>query len=318
MYPLLLAPCVKDYLWGGTKLKTQYNINTEKEIVAELWMLSCHKDGENVVLNGKYQGESLTQVLQRWGKEALGKNAEKFTDFPLLVKLIDAKENLSVQVHPDDAYAHQNEGENGKTELWYVIDCDQGAQLVYGLKGAISQNELEQRIKDNTLLEVCNTVPVQNGDVFFVTAGTLHAIGGGIRIAEVQQSSNATYRVYDYGRVGVDGKPRELHINKALDVVVRKKPSEPYGNIGEVVKKGQNTQRLLASCELFTTSVVELGNSMEFYSKNSFLSLVVLDGEAHLLWDKNELLIKGGDSVFIPADFKVKIVGKAYILCSKV
>ena len=218
MYPLLLKAPIKDYIWGGTRLKTEFGFETEKEIAAEGWMLSCHKDGTNTVLNGEFAGKILTEVLDIWGKEALGKNAERFTYFPLLIKLIDAKDKLSVQVHPDDSYALKNEGEYGKTEMWYVVDCDEGASLIYGFNKEISKEEFESRIKDNTLSEVCNYVPVKKGDVFFIGAGTLHAIGEGILIAEVQQNSNTTYRVSDYGRLGADGNPRPLHIEKAVDV----------------------------------------------------------------------------------------------------
>ena len=216
-YPLLLKPTIKDYLWGGTKLKTDFGFKTEKDIAAEAWVLSLHKDGMNIVLNGEYSGKPLNEVLETWGKSALGKNAERFSYFPILIKLIDAKQKLSVQVHPDDKYALSVEGEYGKTEMWYVVDCDEGAELIYGFKEDISKEEFESRIKDNTLTEVCNFVPVNKGDVFFIEAGTLHAIGEGILIAEVQQNSNTTYRVSDYGRLGADGKPRPLHIEKAVD-----------------------------------------------------------------------------------------------------
>ena len=149
-YPLLLRPAIKDYLWGGTKLKTDFGFETEKDIAAEAWMLSLHKDGMNIVINGEHGGKTLNEVLDVWGKSALGKNAEKFSYFPILIKLIDAKQKLSVQVHPDDKYALSVEGEYGKTEMWYVVDCEEGAQLIYGFKEDISKEEFESRIKDNT------------------------------------------------------------------------------------------------------------------------------------------------------------------------
>ena len=217
MYPLLLKPAMKDYLWGGTKLKDEWGFETDKDIAAEAWLLSCHKDGNGVVMNGTLKGKTFSEVLSLWGKEALGERAEKFSDFPILIKFIDAKQSLSVQVHPDDEYALKNEGEFGKNEMWYIVDCEEGAELIYGFKENISKEEFERRIKDNTLPEVCNYVPVKKGDVFFIEAGTLHAIGAGILICEVQQNSNSTYRVWDFGRVGADGKPRELHIDKALE-----------------------------------------------------------------------------------------------------
>lgn len=316
MYPLLLKPPIKDYLWGGTKLKTDFGFETEKEIAAEGWMLSAHKDGMNTILNGEHKGKNINEVLDIWGKSALGKNAEKFSYFPILIKLIDAKQKLSVQVHPDDDYALSVEGEYGKTEMWYVVDCDEGAELVYGFKENISKEEFERRIKDNTLTEVCNNVPVNKGDIFFISAGTLHAIGEGILIAEVQQNSNTTYRVSDYGRLGADGKPRELHIDKALDVTKCEVPTLPYGNIGNITVDGNNSIRELAVCDKFTSKVIKLNDTMNICLEDSFISLLLLDGYITLKWNDGEIKAKKGDSIFIPANFKTEIIGKAEILYS--
>ena len=318
MYPLLLKPNVTDYLWGGTRLKTEFGFETDKDIAAEAWVLSCHKDGSGIVINGEYSGETLPHVLEIWGKEALGKRAEKFPYFPLLIKLIDAKDKLSVQVHPDDEYALKNEGEFGKTEMWYVVDCDEGAELVYGFNTDISKQEFEQRIKDNTLTEVCNSVPVHKGDVFFIGAGTLHAIGEGILIAEVQQNSNTTYRVSDYGRLGADGKPRALHIEKALEVTNREKPTMPYGQTGEVIQTGKNTVRRLAQCEFFTANLLKLEENCPIKTNDSFVSLLILDGKACLTWENEKLNLSKGDSVFVPANFQTELNGKAEVLISYV
>lgn len=316
MEPLLLKPPIKDYLWGGTKLKEQFGFETDKEITAEAWLLSCHKDGSNVVMNGEFKGKALPEVLELWGKEALGEKAADFEYFPLLIKFIDAKQSLSVQVHPDDKYAKEVEGEYGKTEMWYVVDCEEGASLIYGFNREVSRVELEQRIKDNTLPEICNYVPVKKGDVFFIEAGTLHAIGGGILIAEVQQNSNSTYRVSDFGRLGADGKPRELHIDKALDVTRREKPTVPYGQVGEVQEFDYGTKRQLASCDLFTANIVELRGTHKFGKTNTFVSLIVLDGKADVSYADNSFTISKGDSLFVPASFEVNISGKAKLLYS--
>lgn len=316
MYPLLLKPPIKDYLWGGTKLKTDFGFETDKEIAAEAWMLSAHKDGMNIVLNGEHKGKTINEVLEIWGEEALGKKAKEFSYFPILIKFIDAKQKLSVQVHPADDYALSVEGEYGKTEMWYVVDCKDGAELIYGFKENISKEEFEKRIEDNTLTEVCNSVLVHKGDVFFIDAGTLHAIGEGILIAEVQQNSNTTYRVSDYGRLGADGKPRELHIEKALAVTKCEVPQIPYGNIGKVTVNGENTIRELASCDKFTAKLLELCGSMDICSTDSFVSLIVIDGQASVEWDDNKIEAKKGDSIFIPASFSVKINGKAQVLYS--
>ncbi len=314
MYPLLLKPHITDYLWGGTKLKTDFGFETEKDIAAEAWVLSCHKDGADIVTNGKLKGKTLTEALDILGPDALGKNAAHFSYFPILVKLIDAKLSLSVQVHPDDEYALKNEGEFGKTEMWYVVDCEEGAELIYGFKENISKEEFKTRIENNTLTDVCNSVPVKKGDVFFITAGTLHAIGKGILIAEVQQNSNSTYRVYDFGRVGADGKPRELHIEKALDVTKREKPTIPYGDVGETVKTEYGSKRTLASCELFTAEILNLNGSAKIENPNSFVSLLILDGNAELYFENEVLKAKKGDSIFIPASIKAEIKGTATIL----
>ncbi len=316
LYPLLLKPAVKDYLWGGTKLKTEFGFESDTEIAAEGWMLSCHKDGASTVLNGEYKGKTLAEVVALWGNAALGKNAEKFPYFPLLIKLIDAKQSLSVQVHPDDSYALSNEGEFGKTEMWYVVDCEPGAKLIYGFSKNISTEEFESRIKDNTLTEVCNFVPVKKGDLFFIGAGTLHAIGEGILIAEVQQNSNTTYRVSDYGRLGADGKPRPLHIDKAIAVTKCEKPTEPYGQVGRVTKIGQNSFRQLAQCKFFTAGLIGLADKYTVCAEDSFVSLLVLEGEAVIIWEKEVIKLKKGDSLFVPAGLSVTLNGQAEILYS--
>lgn len=318
MYPLLLKPAVKDYLWGGTRLKTEYKYETDKDIAAEAWVLSCHKDGADTVENGSLAGKTLAEVIALWGDKAVGKKAAAFPYFPLLIKLIDAKDRLSVQVHPDDKYALEKEGEFGKTEMWYVVDCDEGAELIYGFNREVSKEELERRIKDNTLQEICNYVPVHKGDVFFISAGTLHAIGAGILIAEVQQNSNTTYRVSDYGRLGADGKPRPLHIEKALEVTSRTQPTVPYGNVGEIKQEGFGSVRKLASCKLFTAELLSLDGETKLSLSDSFISLLVLDGELNVAWEGGSLSAKKGGSIFIPADFEVKISGKAEILYSRV
>ncbi|MEE1239594.1 MAG: type I phosphomannose isomerase catalytic subunit [Acutalibacteraceae bacterium] len=318
MYPLLLKPAVKDYLWGGTRLKTEYKYETDKEKAAEAWVLSCHKDGADTVINGELAGKTLSEVLELWGDKAIGKKAAEFPYFPLLIKLIDAKDRLSVQVHPDDEYALKNEGEFGKTEMWYVVDCDEGAELIYGFNREVSKEEFEKRIRDNTLPEICNYVPVHKGDVFFISAGTLHAIGEGILIAEVQQNSNTTYRVSDYGRLGADGKPRPLHIEKAVEVTNRNEPTVPYGNVGEIVNETFGSVRKLASCDLFTAELLKLDGETKLLERDSFISLLVLDGDINISWDVGNITAEKGGSVFVPADFEVKISGKAEILCSRV
>ena len=316
MYPLLLKPPVKDYLWGGSKLKTEFNIESDKVIAAEGWMLSCHKDGESIVLNGEFKGKTLSYALGIMGDEALGKNCVAYKDFPILIKLIDAKQKLSVQVHPDDEYALRVEGEFGKNEMWYIVDCEEGARLIYGFNRELDKDEFEARIKNNTLEEVCNYVEVKKGDVFFISAGTLHAIGEGILIAEVQQSSNSTYRVSDYGRLDAFGNPRPLHIEKALDVTTLAPPSLPYGAIGETHTFDFGSERELANCEFFKSKLITLNGTKTMFYPDSFVSLVALDGDVVVKYGADKICFKKGESIFIPAGLNVEISGRAELLCS--
>lgn len=318
-YPLMLRPAVKDYLWGGTRLKTEFGFQSEQDSAAEAWVLSCHKDGASTIVNGPLAGRPLPEALEQWGPAALGDKASAFPYFPLLIKLIDAKDRLSVQVHPDDAYAMRVEGEFGKTEMWYVVDCEPGAELIYGFNRGLTREEFRTRIETDTLEEVCNFVPVHPGDVFFIEAGTLHAIGAGILIAEVQQNSNTTYRVSDYGRLGADGRPRPLHVEKAVDVTVTQPPSRPYGPIGEIAALPGGSYRPLASCDLFTAQLLEVEDSVSVGCLESFTSLICLDGGAVLTAaDGGSLTLSKGDSVFLPAGMTAHLHGNMRLLCSRV
>ena len=311
MYPIKLKPAFKDYLWGGTRLRDDFGKDCDFDKIAESWELSCHKDGNSVVADGEFAGLTLAQYIEKEGKSVLGTNCEKFENFPILIKLIDAKDNLSVQVHPNNEYAQRVEGEYGKTEMWYVVDCDEGASLLYGFKHNITKEEFRERIENNTLLEVTNSVPVKKGDVFFIEAGTLHAIGKGILIAEIQQNSNTTYRIYDYGRVGADGKPRQLHIDKAVDVT-NLCPEKPYPQ-SEPVDMGGWTKKRLAKCEYFTVDVINVDTSAALEAdKSSFVNILVLDGGCVLSSEGNDAVeLKKGDSVFIPAGLgKFELTGK--------
>ena len=319
LYPMKLEAPLKDYLWGGTRLKTEYGKATRLEKVAESWELSCHKDGKSIITNGEAAGQTLADWLGKQKDNVLGSMAAKFPYFPLLIKLIDAKGNLSVQVHPDDEYALRVEGESGKTEMWYVVDCEPGASLLYGFKQEITKAEFKRRIEDNTLLEVCNRVPVHKGDVFFIDSGTLHAIGEGILICEIQQSSNSTYRIYDYGRVGKDGKPRELHVDKALDVTKLTAPTRGTKPLAHIDIIPGAKMELLAECEYFT---VYHGNLTDLCSltvgRDSFQSFTVLHGRLNLVKGSEELELAKGDTVFLPAGLgDYTLVGQAEIILSK-
>ena len=289
-----LRPSCKDYLWGGHRLVEEYGKEYEGEILAETWELSCHPDGPSTIVNGAYAGKTLEEYIEEAGKEVLGKNCRRFRDFPILIKFIDAKQNLSIQVHPDNRYALKNEGQYGKTEMWYVMDAGKDAFLYYGFKKEISKEEFAGRIQEDTLLEVLNAVPVQKGDVLFIESGTIHAIGEDILIAEIQQNSNVTYRVYDYGRVGKDGKKRDLHIEKALAVtnrvpLIKSKSSYPH----------------VADCDYFTVDKLNLDGQMMrrmegYVSEESFVSILILDGKGTVSCG-DQVTYKKGDSLFLPA-----------------
>lgn len=318
MKPLFLRPTLKDYLWGGTKLKTDFNKQSDLEKVAESWELACHKDGNSTISNGEFKGLTLSAYIEKVGKKVLGTNGEKFENFPVLIKLIDAKDNLSVQVHPDNDYAMRVEGEYGKTEMWYVVDCDEGASLLYGFKDNITKEEFKKRIEENTLLEVTNSVEVHKGDVFFIKSGTLHAIGKGIVIAEIQQNSNTTYRIYDYGRVGADGKPRQLHVEKAMEVTDLF-PAPPY-KCGDLITHDGFTSKELSTCEYFTVYNLQITSKADLMADDkSFNSLLVLEGSGTLEANGQSYEIEKGNSVFIPADFgKYSIAGKLQVILTKI
>lgn len=313
MRPFELKPTIKDYIWGGTRLRDEFGKESSLERLAESWELSCHPDGESIIASGENKGMTLTEFI-RLHPEATGNTFRKGEAFPILVKLIDAKDDLSVQVHPDDEYAVREEGSLGKTEMWYILDCDEGAELIYGFRERVSREDFRKAIEENTLLEYVNRVPVRKGDVFFIPPGTLHAIGKGMLIAEIQQSSNVTYRVYDYGRVGADGKPRELHIEKALDVTIPDVPA--YKPENHLKNDGVTEMECLRKCGYFCVFELECSGKYELKgNRDSFMHLLVFDGEGDVEAEGESLHIKKGSSVFVPAgDGTLNIKGKCSII----
>ncbi len=292
---LKLKPACKDYLWGGHRLVDEYHVDYDGPVCAEAWELSCHPDGPSVIENGPFAGKTLAEYIKAKGQQVLGTHCRRFREFPILTKFIDAKDNLSIQVHPGNRYALSHEGQYGKTEMWYVIDAEPGAFLYYGFKKEISKEEFRERIENNTLLEVLNAVPVKKGDALFIESGTIHAIGKGILIAEIQQNSNVTYRVYDYGRVGKDGKKRDLHIEKALAVT----------NRVPIVRSGSNYPHV-ADCDYFTVDKLDLDGKLTCrmegrVDETTFLSILILDGEGSISCGAQRLPYRKGDSLFIPA-----------------
>ncbi len=319
MNMLKLKPAFKDYLWGGTRLRTEYEKECEYDIIAESWELSNHSAGASIIDNGNLKGVSFTQYLEDSGKKVWGSNAQHFQNFPILIKFIDAKQALSIQVHPDDEYALRVEKEFGKNEMWYVLDAEPGSFLYYGVNKEITKEEYRTRVENNTFLDVLNKVEVKKGDCFFIEAGTIHALGEGIIICEVQQNSNTTYRVYDFGRVGVDGNPRELHIDKAVEVSTLT-PVSTEDTKGQAIKLEDNTLENLATSQYFTCDKYEVENEITLcVGDESFQSIIMLEGTGDVTCGNESVTYKKGDSVFFAAgsgEFTVR--GKTAFILSRI
>ncbi len=309
MEPLLLAPAGKDYLWGGTRLKTEFGKDIPLIPLAETWECSIHPDGPSTVRNGTFSGWSLREVLKQH-PEYLGKRVSG--ELPVLVKLIDAEQDLSVQVHPDDEYAKEHEQDNGKTEMWYVLDAKPGATLIYGFIHTVTPEQLREAVKTGSLSKHLQYVPVKKDDVFFISSGTVHAIGAGVLLAEVQESSNVTYRVYDYNRKDKDGKLRPLHFEKAV-AVLNMNPK------GDVKQKSRLThyypgcsRELLGRCEYFEMERIQVSKGFSFtVSENSYQIILCVDGDGGLEApdQRKPLRFKKGDCIFLPAG-----IGRCHIL----
>ena len=311
-----LRPYIKEIVWGGNTLRGYGKVSDGKNI-AECWELSLHKEGSSIIDSGELKGKALADVLT---KEDYGKNCEKFPFFPTLIKLIDADRELSVQVHPSDEYALKNENSFGKTEMWYILEAKKGAGIYLGFKRDTTKEEVEQKIKDNTLVDLLNFIEVKPGDCYFVKSGTVHAIGGGITLFEVQQNSALTYRLYDWGKLGMDGKPRELHIDKSLKVMNFKK-----------FKPKVFKRPLLGECDYFSTFEVEIGKEKGgqeeiapiasaattktyLYNDKSFISITFVEGSGLV----NDISYAKGDTFFIPAGKKAFIKGNGKYLLTTI
>ncbi|MBR1470018.1 MAG: cupin domain-containing protein [Lachnospiraceae bacterium] len=309
-----LQPAYKDYLWGGTRLRDVYGKQCDFDTIAESWELSAHPAGNSIIAAGKHKGFSFSRYLESVGKGVLGWKCSLLQAFPLLVKFIDAKQDLSVQVHPDDDYALSRENEYGKNEMWYVIDAEPGAGLYVGFCRDVDRDEVERRIADNTIMEVLNFFPTKAGDVFFIPAGTVHAIGAGNLICEIQQSSNCTYRLYDYDRRDKFGNPRELHLQKALEVLDYKKYVP-----GEFTVEQASGQKQIR-CKYFETSVAEVnGREKIVLTDESFLSVVCIAGSGSLRLGEDAMPLQAGDSFFVPAaDEVLQAEGRMSLILTRV
>ncbi len=305
LYPLLFIPAMKDYLWGGRGL-LKMGKTLPEGIIAESWEISGHPDGPGKVANGSLAGRTLPDLLSEYGRSLVGSALPEsaLTMFPLLVKFIDANDRLSVQVHPDDQYArvHEN-GSLGKTEMWVVLDAKPGAKLVYGLKPGVSKEQFARAVTEGSIASCLNEIPARKGDVFDIPAGLVHAIGSGLMMVEIQQNSNATYRVYDYDRVDASGMRRPLHIGKAIDVIDFS-PLPEAGCAAVPVENGQGaTQTTLVANRYFVVERCEVDGTLCGEADGSRFELIILlEGNARMTYPGGEMPVRMGDSLLIPAE----------------
>lgn len=300
LYPLKFKDVYKDYVWGGRNFEKLGKVLPEG-IAAESWEVSCHKNGTSIVANGEYAGTSLPDMIERFGRELLGialpeKDIKKF---PLLVKFIDADKNLSVQVHPDDSYARSHEnGEYGKNEMWYIIEAKPGAKLVYDVRTGVTREAFAKAVKDNKVEDCLKSIEVSAGDAVNIPAGLIHAIGQGIMLAEVQQNSDTTYRVYDYGRTD-----RPLHIEKALDVIDFNSTGRKEKFSGLRINLGNASYKThIVANNYFSVEIYDVANSInEIADGSKFYIYTFIEGSGTIQWDGGILDVKMGESILIPA-----------------
>ena len=313
--PFLLTPVPKDYLWGGSRLNDDFSLGCAVFPFAEAWVCSTHPDGVSAPLS-----ELLSTHPDWLGTHPLATTGGK-AELPILIKLIDAKQDLSVQVHPDDDYALKNEGQLGKTEMWYVLDARPRASLVYGFNRDVSKDQVRDAVADRSITSLLNHVPIKKNDLFFIEAGTVHAIGAGALIAEIQESSNVTYRLFDYNRVDKNGRQRPLHIEKALEVANLKNSTAPRQPLRTLKYKTGCALELLCRCKYFQVERMLLNTETQRSlvtfrtSSISFRALLCIDGCGSICWDGGALNFFKGDCIFVPADSEeLKLHGKAQFL----
>lgn len=321
--PFLLSPEGKDYLWGGTRLNDRFEKNIDMEPLAETWECSTHPDGSSMVATGPDSGRSLQDVLKDHPEYLGTAHDNKDGELPILIKFIDANKDLSVQVHPDDSYAKEHEnGSLGKSEMWYVLEASKDANLIYGFNRDMSPEKLRRSLENGTVEKYLQKVPVKKNDVFFIEAGTVHAIGAGALIAEIQENSNLTYRLYDYDRVDKNGTPRELHIDKALAVANLQGSSAPKQPMRTLQFRRGYATELLCRCKYFMVERVLLNTercrerALFESTSTSFQVLLCVDGCGVIdLENGSSLDFFRGDCIFVPADSgQMRLHGMAQLL----
>ncbi|MEQ6028452.1 mannose-6-phosphate isomerase, class I [Staphylococcus saccharolyticus] len=285
---LFLKPVFQERIWGGTNL-TQFGYDIPSDSTGECWAISAHKNGPNIILNGKHKGQTLNQV---WDEERALFGDDTSAHFPLLTKILDAHDQLSVQVHPDNDYALKNEGEYGKTECWYILDAKPGAEIIYGVN-AQSKEELAHMIDQRNFDHLFKRVPVQSGDFFYVPAGTVHAIGSGILILETQQSSDTTYRIYDYDRQDKSGKLRDLHLKQSKEVIDISTQQPNTTSHTKTVNGNQYTQ--FVSNQFFTVEKWSINNKLDFNKPHVYCLISVIKGDGTIIINDDDYKIQKGD-----------------------
>jgi mannose-6-phosphate isomerase len=313
IYPLQFQPILKDRIWGGTKLKTYLNKPITSEITGESWEISTVENDVSIIANGFFKGKSLNELINEFPEQVLGTKVYKQfgKQFPLLFKYLDAREDLSIQVHPNDELAKKRHNSFGKTEMWYVMQADANAKLIVGFKEKSSPEEYLKSLENKTIIDILDTKNVKKGDVFFLATGTVHAIGAGTVIAEIQQTSDITYRIYDFDRVDANGNTRELHVDLALDAI--------NYNVVDAQKnysKVENDANVMVDCPYFTTNFIPLDGAMKLdKNKDSFLVYMCVEGSFELLYKEEKYEYTTGDTLLIPAEMtKFEIKGKASVL----
>jgi mannose-6-phosphate isomerase len=313
LYPLQFEPILKERIWGGTKLETYLNKPISSNITGESWEISTVENDVSIVANGFYKGKSINELINEFPDEILGTKAYKQfgKQFPLLFKYLDAREDLSIQLHPNDELAKKRHNSFGKTEMWYVMQADENARLIVGFKEKSTPEEYLKHINNKTIVDILDTKKVKQGDVFFLETGTIHAIGAGIVVAEIQQTSDVTYRVYDFDRVDANGNSRELHIDLALEAI-----NYETVDAQKYYSKNENQSNTIVDCRYFTTYIIPLNGAVKVNkNQNSFTVYMCVDGSFELKINAEIFYYQKGDTVLIPAALtNFELSGSASIL----
>ena len=315
LYPLKFAPILKDKIWGGHKLKTVLNKNSLTKTTGESWELSDVGRDTSVVVNGEHKGATLKELLIEYKSDLLGKNNYDVfgNTFPLLIKFIDAKEDLSIQLHPNDSLAKKRHNSFGKTEMWYVLQADKDSKLIVGFNQEMNSEKYNLHVENRSLTDILNFEKVKEGDTYFIEEGRVHAIGSGVLLAEIQQTSDITYRIYDWDRVDSKGESRELHNDLALEAI-------NYNHDDKFrvqYSKQKNISNTMVSCPYFTTNYLDLDSNYKMSnSKDSFLIYMCVDGDVRINYKEGEVKLNKGETILIPAaltEFEI-ITNKAKLL----